>query len=236
MKTGISELILVVEDDRDLSETLEFNLTRGGFRTVVATSGPEALELAARQPLPDLILLDVMLPGLSGMEVCGRLREREETRRVPVIMLTARGEEVDRVAGFEVGADDYVTKPFSVRELMLRIRAVLRREREPDADRGAISFGLLRLDEASHRAWVGGEERELTALEFRLLVRMISRRGRAQSRQQLLEHVWGVQAEVTTRTVDTHVKRLRRKLGPAGRYIETLRGVGYRFRARPDEA
>jgi two-component system phosphate regulon response regulator PhoB len=185
--------------------------------------------------VPDLVVLDLMLPDLSGTEVCRHLRMSDRTRHVPVLMLTAKGEEIDRVVGFEVGADDYVTKPFSVRELMLRVRAIVRRAHAPEAEAGELVFGRLRLDGGGHRAWVDGQEVSLTALEFRLLTTLLSRRGRVQTRDTLLEDVWDMSGDVTTRTVDTHVKRLRQKLGLAGAYIETLRGVGYRFRAQVDE-
>jgi len=172
-----------------------------------------------------------MLPDLPGTEVCRQLRAHEATRRTPIVMLTAKTDEVDRVVGFEVGADDYVAKPFSVRELMLRVRAVLRRARPdaPSEPAGFVDHGRLRLDVPAHRVFVGGEEVILTALEFRLLRTLLERRGRVQSRETLLIDVWGMSPEVTTRTVDTHVKRLRQKLGAAGAYVETLRGVGYRM-------
>jgi two-component system phosphate regulon response regulator PhoB len=176
-----------------------------------------------------------MLPDISGTDVCRRLRLSEKTRAVPVLMLTARTDEIDRVVGFEVGADDYVVKPFSTRELLLRVKAILRRMQpvEPTAE-GERSFGRLRLDAAAHRVWVDGEEVTLTALEFRLLSTFLARKGRVQTRDMLLSDVWGIEADITTRTVDTHVKRLREKLGPAGVYVETIRGVGYRFRSRPE--
>jgi two-component system, OmpR family, phosphate regulon response regulator PhoB len=181
-----------------------------------------------------LVLLDLMLPDLSGTAVCRQLRASERTKTVPVIMLTARGDELDRVVGFEVGADDYVTKPFSVRELMLRVRAILRRLGAPSEESPRLQNGELELDVASHRVWVRGEEVRLTALEFRLLSTMLSRAGRVQTRDTLLSDVWGMHAGLTTRTVDTHVTRLRKKLGEVGNYIETLRGVGYRFRDLED--
>ncbi|MCA9561094.1 MAG: response regulator transcription factor, partial [Myxococcales bacterium] len=187
------------------------------------------------EPIPDLVLLDLMLPDMSGTEVCRKLRADERTKDVPVMMVTAKGEEIDRVVGFEVGADDYVVKPFSLRELLLRVRAVLRRARTGEESEDEITFGRLRIDTPGHHVWVDEEEVKLTALEFRLLTTFHARRGRVQTREMLLSDVWGYQAEVTTRTVDTHVKRLREKLGEAGQYIETVRGVGYRFRARPDE-
>ena len=233
----MSNLILIVEDEKDLVSTLEYNLEREGFRTRSAMTGADAIERVAIEPIPDLVLLDLMLPDMSGTEICKQIRLGEKTRGVPVIMLTAKGEEIDRVVGFEVGADDYVVKPFSVRELMLRIRAVLRRV-HPDesAPTNDAVFGLLRIDKDGHQVWVDGKEVKLTALEFRLLWTLLSRRGRVQSRETLLTDVWGMQADVVTRTVDTHVKRLREKLGDAGEYVETLRGVGYRFRSQPDEA
>lgn len=228
-------LILIVEDERDLSTTLEYNLEREGYQTRAAYTGEEAIALAQQTPYPDLILLDLMLPDIPGTEVCRRLRSMPETRHIPVVMATAKGDEIDRVVGFEVGADDYVPKPFSVRELALRIRAVLRRtqttEQEPGKD---LSFGDLKVDPEAHQVWLGQDEIVLTALEFKLLTTLLSRKGRVQSRKQLLDDVWGIQADVSTRTVDTHVKRLRHKLGPAGEFIETLRGVGYRFRPTAD--
>jgi two-component system phosphate regulon response regulator PhoB len=223
--------ILIVEDEQDLLDTLEFNLQREGYATRRAASGRAGLEAAALEPAPDVILLDLMLPDMPGTEVCRKLRGAAHTRTVPILMLTARGDELDRVVGFEVGADDYVTKPFSVRELMLRIRAILRRVSTPTEEPERLQTGELEIDVASHRVWVGDEEIRLTALEFRLLTTLFSRAGRVQTRDTLLADVWGMQAGLTTRTVDTHVTRLRKKLGDVvGHYIETLRGVGYRFR------
>jgi len=231
----MGQTILIVEDERDLLATLEYNMQREGFETRTASTGEQALKLAEKEPRPDLVLLDVMLPDISGTEVCRSLKQNEALRRIPVFMLTARGEEIDRVVGFEVGADDYVVKPFSVRELMLRIRAVLRRSaRSDDALAEETTFGVLRIDPSAHRAWVDDAEVSLTALEFRLVTTFLARRGRVQSRETLLADVWGIEADITTRTVDTHVKRLREKLGAAGGYVETVRGVGYRFSSRPD--
>ncbi|MCA9673884.1 MAG: response regulator transcription factor [Kofleriaceae bacterium] len=228
-------LILIVEDETDLAATLEYNLQREGYLTRLAATGQGGVDAANQDPLPDAIVLDLMLPDLSGTEVCRRLRESERTREIPIIMCTAKGSEIDRVVGFEVGADDYVVKPFSVRELILRIRALLRRAQKTDAEPEIVRFGRLRVDREAHRAWVDDKEISLTALEFRLLYAFMSRKGRVQTRDALLSDVWGIDAEVTTRTVDTHVKRLREKLGDAGNYVETLRGVGYRFRDNPDE-
>jgi two-component system phosphate regulon response regulator PhoB len=230
----MSGMVLVIEDEVDLATTLEYNLKSEGFQVRVAHSGKQGLTAATTEPVPDIIVLDLMLPDLSGTEICRRLREQERTRELPVIMCTAKGEEIDRVVGFEVGADDYVVKPFSVRELILRVRALLRRVQRTEGEPALVRFGRLKIDRDAHRAWVDDHEVALTALEFRLLHAFLSRRGRVQTRDALLDDVWGMDADVTTRTVDTHVKRLREKLGEAGAYIETLRGVGYRFKSEPD--
>ena len=231
----MSGVILVVDDEVDLLDTLAYNLNKNGFTPRTAATGTEALRLAADKPQPDLIILDLMLPDIAGTEVCRRLRANDATKAIPIIMLTAKGEEVDRVVGFELGADDYVVKPFSVHELMLRIRAILRRGRPDDEPPEIVEFGVIRVEPAAHRVWVADAEVTLTALEFKLLMTFLSRKGRVQSRDRLLADVWGIAATVTTRTVDTHVKRLREKLGVADGYIETLRGVGYRFADRPPE-
>lgn len=230
----MSKRILIVDDEPDLLLTLEYNFKKEGYNTTTASDGAEALKAALGSPHPDLIVLDLMLPDMAGTEVCRKLRADESTQNIPVVMLTAKGEEIDRVVGFEVGADDYVIKPFSVRELLLRVQAVLRRSDTKDpATSEAIAFGILRMEPESHRVTVSGSPVRLTALEFRLLHCFLSRKGRVQTRDALLAEVWGIHAEQTTRTVDTHVKRLREKLGEAGQYIETLRGVGYRFGERP---
>ena len=227
--------ILLVEDETDLVQTLSYSLEKEGYEVVAATSGGEGLKLATAK-LPDIIILDLMLPDMSGLDVCRQLRANELTKELPIIMATARSDEIDRVVGFEVGADDYVVKPFSVRELALRIKAVLRR-RQPSAEaHEAITFGRLRLDSDARQVFVDDEERSVTALEFRLLETLLRRKGRVQTRETLLSDVWGVSPEVTTRTVDTHVKRLREKLGPAGAYIETVRGFGYRFKSSSESA
>ena len=232
----MSGLILVIEDEVDLATTLAYNLKTEGFAVRVAHAGKQGLDMALGEPLPDVIVLDLMLPDIAGTEVCRRLREHERTRNIPVIMCTAKGTEIDRVVGFEVGADDYVVKPYIVRELLLRIRALLRRaQRTEGTEDEPQRFGRLRVDREAHRVWVDAAEVVLTALEFRLLHTFMTRKGRVQSREALLGDVWGIEADVTTRTVDTHVKRLREKLGDAGAYVETLRGVGYRFKDQPDE-
>jgi len=231
----MSAKILIVEDEADLVGVLQYNLKKEGYAVRAAGTGAEGLRLIAEEPPPDLVVLDLMLPDISGIDVCRHVKGDVRTRGVPVLMLTAKGEEADRIRGFEVGADDYVTKPFSVRELMLRVKALLRR--------GAVGaplpsdgvFGDLRVDKGAHRVWVGREEVVLTALEFRLLTAFLDRKGRVQTRDALLAEVWDIHADVTTRTVDTHVKRLREKLGDAGDYVETVRGVGYRFKASPGE-
>jgi two-component system phosphate regulon response regulator PhoB len=226
--------ILIVDDEPDLVRTVEYALRKEGFRTSVAHDGKSALALCNRDPLPDLVLLDLMLPDISGTEVCRQLRLQERTREVPVVMLTAKDDEIDRVVGFEVGADDYVGKPFSMRVLLLRIKAILRRADLPAPREKEIRFGVMRIDMQAHRVWVGEIEIVLTALEFRLLTTFFERRGRVQTRDTLLHDVWGHVPGLPTRTVDTHVQRLRKKMGPASDYIETLRGVGYRFRTEAE--
>jgi two-component system, OmpR family, phosphate regulon response regulator PhoB len=227
--------ILVVEDEMDLAELVAFNLRQSGHQVTTAGTGSTALAEIRRQR-PDLVVLDVMLPDISGIEVCRRLRREADTIRLPVIMLTAKGEELDRVVGFEVGADDYVVKPFSPRELLLRVEAILRRVAAPveaETSQRSIVLGPLLIDVSAHRVTVSDEEIPLTALEFRLLLDLATRIGRVQSRDALLERVWGYAPGVETRTVDTHVKRLREKLLAAADYIETVRGVGYRVRETP---
>ena len=221
--------ILVVEDEPDLAELVALNLRGAGHEVTVSHDGNTALAEIQRNQ-PDLVVLDVMLPDVSGIEVCRRLRRSPQTVRLPVIMLTARSDEVDRVVGFEVGADDYVPKPFSPRELVLRVEAILRRTAVGVDAVGpqVIALGDLVIDVPAHRVDVDGQEVLLTALEFRLLLDLARRAGRVQSRDALLERVWGYSPNVETRTVDTHVKRLREKLGTAAKYIETVRGVGYR--------
>ena len=221
--------VLLVDDERDLLSVLDFNLRAAGFETILATRGEDAL-LALKRRVPDLVLLDLMLPDIPGTEVCRRIKSEVRTRHVPVVMLTAKGEEVDRVVGFELGADDYVTKPFSVRELVLRLKAILRRAGGGRVvERPREQVGPIRVDVDAHRVFVDGAETVLTPLEFRLLSTFMSRLGRVQSREQLLEDVWEMSPEVETRTVDTHVKRLREKLGSGRDLLETVRGVGYRL-------
>jgi two-component system phosphate regulon response regulator PhoB len=224
-------LVCVVEDEPDLAEVLRFNLEKAGYRVDVQARGDAALEAIRKQP-PALVVLDLMLPGLDGLEVTRLLKRDPATSRVPIVMLTAKGEEVDRIVGLELGADDYIPKPFSPREVVLRIRAVLRRREESAAPAAAaLVAGAIRLDPEAHRVEVRGKEVLLTATEFKLLERLLDRRGRVQTRARLLADVWGYAEDVDSRTVDTHVRRLRRKLGPEADRLETVIGVGYRLKA-----
>lgn len=228
--------ILIVDDEEDFAEAIAYNLQKDGHQVLIAHDGATALGLVEKGGL-ELVILDLMLPDLSGTELCRRIKAGPRAE-VPVMMLTARGDEIDRVVGFEVGADDYMVKPISMRELSLRVRAIIRRHRpgsgsEAGGSEGKVAFGALELDPEAHRLWVDRREVELTALEFRLLQTFLKRRGRVQTRETLLLDVWGVGAGASTRTVDTHVKRLREKLGEARTYVETIRGVGYRFVAEP---
>jgi two-component system phosphate regulon response regulator PhoB len=228
--------ILVVEDERDIAALVAYHLTKEGYRVRTTEGGEEALEAVSAEK-PDLIVLDLMLPGFSGYEVLQELRRRPEMADVPVVVLTARRDEADRVKGLELGADDYVTKPFSPRELVLRVAAVLRRAQSPAVAGGGrtLRAGAIEIDLNALRVEIDGAEAELTPTEYRLLVTLLERRGRVQSRQQLLEHAWDIHARIETRTVDMHVQRLRSKLGHHGAPIETVRGFGYRFRSREDE-
>jgi two-component system, OmpR family, phosphate regulon response regulator PhoB len=228
--------ILVVEDERDIAALVAYHLTKEGYRVRTTEGGHEALEAVSAEK-PDLMVLDLMLPGFSGYEVLHELRRKPELADVPVIVLTARRDEADRVQGLELGADDYVTKPFSPRELVLRVAAVLRRAQSPAVAGGGrtLRAGSLIVDLNATRVDVDGAEIELTPTEYRLLVTLLERRGRVQSRQQLLETAWDIHARIETRTVDMHVQRLRSKLGQHGTSIETVRGFGYRFRGRDEE-
>ena len=226
--------ILVIEDEADIQQVLDYNLREKGHKVFIASNGEEGLKIA-REKRPDLVLLDLMLPGMPGTEVCKTLKSDPATKNTQVVMMTAKGEEIDRVVGFELGADDYVVKPFSVRELLLRVQAILRRSQGEQEAAAGFQFGKLRVDREAHRVWADEQELELTALEFKLLVTLYDRRNRVQTRSALLSDVWGIDADITTRTVDTHVKRLREKLGSSGDYIETVRGVGYRFTDSPEE-
>ena len=226
----VSHRILVVDDEPDITALVAYHLAKAGYRVSTATNGTEALRAATEQR-PDVIVLDLMLPGLSGLDVLQALRKQEETRDVGVIMLTARREEVDRIRGLSLGADDYLTKPFSPNELTLRVAAIIRRLAAPATAGGSlINAGPIAIDRSAHRVLVEGKELQLTATEYKLLITLVERRGRVQTRPQLLEIVWEAQPDIQTRTVDMHVQRLRTKLGVAGDLIETVRGFGYRFK------
>jgi two-component system, OmpR family, phosphate regulon response regulator PhoB len=228
--------VLVVEDERDIAALVAYHLTKEGYRVRTAEGGQEALAAVAAEK-PDLMLLDLMLPGFSGYQVLQEIRRRPDLADVPIVVLTARRDEADRVMGLELGADDYVTKPFSPRELVLRVKAVLRRAQSPAVAGGGrtLRAGPLTVDLNALRASAEDTELDLTPTEYRLLVTLLERRGRVQSRQQLLESAWDIHARIETRTVDMHVQRLRAKLGQHGALIETVRGFGYRFRGHGDE-
>ncbi len=220
--------ILVVDDELDALELIEFNLKAAGYEVVTAADGNEGLQ-KARTVLPGLILLDVMLPEIDGMEVCKILKRDPATAAIPIIMLTAKGAEIDRVLGLELGADDYVTKPFSPRELVLRVKGLLRRGRPTDEKADRIVLGDLQIDIPRHEVRIQGKRVELTATEFKLLTVLAQRKGRVQSRDKLLQDVWEYDNLIDTRTVDTHMRRLREKMGRAAKYLDTVRGVGYRL-------
>ena len=227
--------VLVIEDEPDIRKTIDYNLSKESFKVTQASSIEEGEKVLASNKI-DVIILDLMLPDGSGLTLCRDIKSEPSTKHIPVIILTAKTEEVDRVVGFELGADDYVTKPFSVRELILRVKAILKRgvSTEKNTDDIEDSFGELKINYEEHQAYISGQEISLTALEFKLLKHLINRKGRVQTRDQLLEDVWGYSSNVTTRTVDTHIKRLREKLGSVGDHIQTIRGVGYRFSRNTD--
>ena len=230
----MSHKILLIEDEPDIRKTLEYNLSREGFDVVCASSLSEGKNYINTNQF-SLILLDLMLPDGSGLDLCRELKTDSDKKLTPIIILTAKDDEVDKVVGFELGADDYVTKPFSVRELILRVKAVLKRGNAKSENLEVQrQFGDLVIDVDSHEVYVDNEPVTLTALEFKLLRQLVDRRGRVQSRDQLLSDVWGYSADVTTRTVDTHIKRLREKLGTMGKYVQTIRGVGYKFSRTPE--
>ena len=228
---AMRDRVLVVEDEKDVRELLRLNLKGGGFDVLEAHNGAEGLAMAKAE-LPSVVILDLMMPEMNGMEVCRALRRNPATSRIPILMLTAKSTEGDKVAGLEVGADDYVTKPFSPRELLLRVRAVARRQPDQAAAKPVpVKAGGIALDRASMTATIGSKKLVLTSTEYRLLDLLVRRAGTIQSREALLSEVWGYQASLDTRTVDTHVRRLRDKLGKAGAVIQTVRGSGYRLGA-----
>ena len=220
--------ILVVDDEPEAVELVDFNLKQAGYDVVTAADGAEALQ-KARAVLPGLILLDLMLPEVDGLEVCKMLRRDPATSAIPIIMVTAKAAEIDRILGLELGADDYITKPFSPRELVLRVKKMLQRGQAADDKKDTFKFGDLLIDNPRHLVSWRGNRIELTATEFKLLTVLAQRRGRVQSREQLLRDVWEYNSLIDTRTVDTHMRRLREKLGPAAKFLDTVRGVGYRF-------
>src|SRR6202166_478579 len=230
MEAASGKRILIVEDERDVVDLLTLNLRKaGGFVVSTAADGAAGLH-KARTEKPAFIILDLMLPKMPGLEVCKILKTDPGTRHIPIMMLTAKAEEIDRIVGLEFGADDYVTKPFSPREVILRIQAILRRGEVKEGER--LSAGAITIDPARHQVSVGGKRINLTSIEFKLLRTLVQRRGRVQARDRLLYDVWGYESMIDTRTVDTHVRRLREKLGKAGDVIETVRGFGYRLREK----
>jgi two-component system phosphate regulon response regulator PhoB len=221
--------ILIIEDEKDIVDLIAYHLKQSGFSVLSALDGPSGLELVKKNR-PSLVILDLMLPGMDGKDICRTLKSNSLTQSIPILMLTAKAEEMDRVIGFELGADDYMTKPFSPRELVLRVKAILRRKEGPQEGEKIIRIGDLLIDIDRHHISIKNKPIQLTSTEFKLLLELASKRGRVQTRTILLDRVWGYTYEGYARTVDTHIRRLREKLGPLGNYIETLRGVGYRFR------
>lgn len=232
----MSHHILVVEDEPDINKTVSYNIANEGLKPLSALNLTEAESYISSNNI-SLIILDLMLPDGSGLDFCKKLKSSNAYSDIPIIIVTAKDDEVDKVVGFELGADDYVTKPFSVRELMLRMKAILKRNSKDMAQNTSSkieTFGILSINEDSHEVFINDDEIILTALEFKLLKHLLDRRGRVQTRDQLLSDVWGYSAHITTRTVDTHVKRLREKMGVMGKHVQTIRGVGYRFSRNPD--
>ncbi len=229
----MSKHILIVEDEKDLSDTLEYNFKNAGYKVSMSLEGNKAISLATGKNNPDLVILDLMLPDISGLDVCKEIRSNPVSKNTPILMLTAKGEEVDRILGFELGADDYLVKPFSLRELTLRVAALLKINVPVESDENII-LGDLNIDLAAHRVFLETNEVSLTAKEFDLLVHLARHNGRVQTRDYLLEQIWGYSSDVTTRTVDTHIKRLRSKIGSFGNLIETVRSIGYRLNYNSD--
>ncbi|HTY45781.1 MAG TPA: response regulator transcription factor [Patescibacteria group bacterium] len=227
------EQIIIIEDDKHISKLVKYNAEKAGYDCVVVDDGEKALDVLSKRGA-DLVILDIMLPKMDGFEVCRAIKQDNKLKNIPIIMLTAKGEEVDRIVGLELGADDYVVKPFSPRELMLRVKAILKRGKTPESSKSIVSRGALTIDIPKHRVTVNHKEVELTPIEFKLLVTLIERAGRLQSRDQLLSDVWDMHSDIFTRTVDTHIKRLREKLGKTGDTIETVRGFGYRWKEDED--
>ncbi len=230
----MKERILIVEDDKHISKLVKFNLEKANYECTVAATGEKALEVLNGQPI-DLIILDIMLPGMDGFSTCRAIKEKEKLKNIPIIMLTAKGEEVDRIVGLELGADDYIAKPFSPRELVLRIKAILKRGKIEEDKKDILTAGDITVDIPKHKVMVKGKPVELTQMEFKLLVTLMERQSRVQTRERLLSDVWDMGTGIDTRTIDTHVKRLREKLGKSGNFIETIRGLGYKFKEEDED-
>ena len=228
-----SKKILIIEDDKNISKLLKYNLEKSDYNCYVAISGEDAFEILDKEKI-DLIILDIMLPKMDGFEICRIIKQEPKLKNIPIIMLTAKGEEIDRIVGFELGADDYVVKPFSPRELILRIKAILKRTKTQEKEE-ILNFGILTVDIPKHIVKVNEKEIKLTPIEFKLLTTLMERKGRVQSREVLLNDVWNIYTEVSTRTVDAHIKKLREKLGKAAKFIETVAGIGYKFKVPEDE-
>jgi len=226
---ALTKSILIIEDEKDIVDLVEYHLKQSGFSVIRALDGISGLE-QAKKARPGFIILDLMLPGMNGKDICRALKSDPLTRTIPILMLTARAEEMDRVIGLELGADDYVTKPFSPRELVLRVKAILRRKEAPQEIEKKIHIEDLLIDRDRHQVYIKKNPVQLTSTEFKLLVELVNNKGRVQTRERLLDKVWGYTYEGYARTVDTHIRRLREKLGSTGEWIETIRGVGYRFR------
>jgi len=231
----MEEKILVIEDDKNIAKLVKYNLEKAGFGCVVLSTGEKIFKILDQQPV-DLIILDIMLPVVDGFDICRDLKSNDKFKNIPVVMLTAKGEEIDRVLGLELGADDYIVKPFSPRELVLRIKSILKRGKKDVPKKEILNSGILAVDIPRHKVTVNQKEINLTAMEFKLLVILMERKNRVQTREKLLEDVWDLNADVYTRTVDTHIKRLREKLGKSGKMIETIVGVGYKFNPGCDES
>ena len=230
----MKERILIVEDDKNISKLVKFNLEKANYDCTVVVSGEKALEALDDRPA-DLIILDIMLPGMDGYEICRTIKAKEKLKNIPIIMLTAKGEEVDRVVGLELGADDYIVKPFSPRELVLRVKAILKRGKAESVKKDILVAGDIAVDIPKHKVTVKDKVIELTQMEFKLLVTLMERRSRVQTRDRLLSDVWDMDSSIDTRTIDTHIKRLREKLGKPGSFIETVRGLGYKFKEEDED-
>ena len=224
------ESILIVEDEKNIAKLIRYNLEKDGYECYMAKSGEDGLEILKKHAI-DLVILDIMLPGIDGFEVCRTIKQSARLKNIPVIILTAKGEEVDRIVGLELGADDYMVKPFSPRELILRIKAILKRGKTEPLKKDMLNAGDISVNIPSHKVTVKNKEIELTRMEFKLLTTLMERRGRLQDRDTLLNDVWNIDTMINTRTIDTHIKKIREKLGhKAGNMIETVRGMGYRFK------